>query len=528
MHSVCGVAPVGGACSEQGWKEISELAEELKPNRILIGACMPYAYIPRLRELGRTIGLNPALMDVVDVYTPAFPDEERDRDTVTRDVLSRMGEALARLEGVDPLPPPVQVNVARRALIVGGGLAGMTAAVAIADQGYDVVLVEETDALGGNAMRLHYTLEGNDPAKHMQELIENVESNPRIRVLRQSRVVFSDGNAGRFRSAIAGEEGAFTLEHGVTILATGGQESRIYDYGFKVNPRVISQLELEEKLATGALDLSKVGSVAMIQCWRSRDEERDYCSRICCGEALKNILFLKNKRPDLPIYVFYRDIMSYGFREEYYTKAREAGAIFIRYDLEHRPEVEYQGDKPVVTGIDQVIGRKIKLEPDLLVLSTGIEPGETESLQEVFGIEVDRNGFFKEAESKWRPVDFMKQGVFMCGLARAPGNMGEAIASAQAAAARALRVLNMKTIPRERVVATVRDSLCSLCLRCVEACPYGARRVDLEHERIIVEEILCQGCGSCAAVCPNSATVLRGYHDGSMMAVIDAALEESL
>jgi heterodisulfide reductase subunit A len=291
-----------------------------------------------------------------------------------------------------------------------------------------------------------------------------------------------------------------------------------------VHKSVLTQTQLEERIATGVLDTSQLASVAMIQCVESREEPRNYCSRVCCQGALKNILMLKRKNPDIRIYVFYRDMMSYGFHETFYTQARKAGAVFIRYDVDRKPQVRFDQGKPVITAPDPILGREVEVRADLLALSVGMEPNEPEELLEIFGVEVDKDGFYQEAESKWRPLDFMKQGVFMCGSAHAPKSMGEAIASAQAAAQRAMRILSAEKLIRERVVATVRHSLCSLCLSCVEACPYEARRMDMDLDRIVVDEILCQGCGSCAAVCPNSATVLDGFHDGQVMSVIDEAL----
>lgn len=526
LHSVVSVARVGSACTAQGWEEVGRLARELKPNRILLGACMPYAYVPRLKELGRAVGLNPALMDVVDIYTPSFPGGDEDPKRLERELYAVLATAVARLEGADPVPPPVTVNVTKAALVVGGGVSGMTAAKAIADHGYEVCLVEREEELGGMSMRLFSTLEGADPRKHMEDLIAQVEKHPNITVLKESRVALSEGSAGRFRTAIYTSRGPIRFEHGVTILASGGREAKVYDYGFKVHKSVMTQLRLEEALATGTLDVSELGRVVMIQCWRSREEERNYCSRVCCSQALKNVLALKARNPKLEIVVFYRDIMAYGFKEAYYTEARKAGAIFVRYDPERKPVVGFSGGKPVVTALDPVLGREVELHADLLVLSSGVEPADTDDLVEIFGVETNQDGFFQEAESKWRPVDFLKQGIYLCGLAHSPMNMGEAVASAQAAAQRALRILSVEAIARETVVAQVRDSLCSLCQRCVAACPYGARTVDLEHERILVDEILCQGCGSCAAVCPNSATVLSGYNDAPVMALIDAALEQ--
>nr|WP_321257340.1 FAD-dependent oxidoreductase [uncultured Pseudodesulfovibrio sp.] len=525
VHSVCKVVSVGSACTVEGWGDIEQAAIEFKPNRIIIGACMPYAYIPRLKELGKTIGLNPALMDVVDIYTPTF-GPETDARTAEKEIYASLSTAVARLQGVDPTPPPNMVDVERSALVVGGGLAGMTAAMSIADQGYGVCLVESEEELGGMAMRLHTQLDGSDPHKYMEELIAQVEKHPNIRVLKDSRVVLSRGSAGRFRSAIASPEGVFPLEHGVSILATGAHEAKVYESGLCVHKSVMTHFALEEQLATGQLDAGILSSVAMIQCWRKPGEDRTYCSKVCCPEMVKNVLALKERNPDLPIYVFYRDIMMPGFLETYYTQARKAGAIFIRYEQDEPPQVKFEEGKPVITAYDPILRENIVLRPDILSLSSGMEPNDMDDIQEVFGVEINEDGFYQEADFKWRPVDFLKQGVYACGTGLAPRRMGESVASAKAAAQRALRILNAETIARETVVASVRHSLCSLCQACVAACPYGARVLDMELGQIQVDEILCQGCGSCAAVCPNSATVLKGFHDGPMMSVIDAALEE--
>jgi len=526
VHSVCKVATVGSACTPQGWADIEAEAREFKPNRIIIGACMPYAYIPRLKELGRTIGLNPALMDVVDIYTPTFTGKDNGKDAADKEIYASLATAVARLQGVDPTPPPVMVDVARSALVVGGGLAGMTASMAIADQGYGVCLVEAEERLGGTAMKLHTQLDGSDPRQYMEELVAQVEKHPNIKVFRDSRVVLSRGTAGHFRSAIASPQGVFPLEHGVAILATGAQEAKVYESGLCVHKSVMTHMALEEQIATGQLDAGALSAVAMIQCWRGRGEERPYCSRVCCPEMVKNVLALKERNPHLPVFVFYRDIMMPGFLETYYTQARKAGAIFIRYDKDNPPQVAFEDGKPVITARDPILREDVVIRADILSLSSGMEPNDVEDLLEVFGVELDDNGFYREADYKWRPVDFLKQGIFACGTGLGPRRMGETVASAKAAAQRAMRILSAETIARETVVASVRHSLCSLCQACVAACPYGARMVDLEHGRIQVDEILCQGCGACAAVCPNSATVLKGFHDGPMMAVIDAALEE--
>ena len=535
LPSVCAVRRVGRSCTAEGWERIASLCEETEPNRLLIAACMPYAYIPKLRELGGRIGLNPTLMDVVDVYTPimgAPPEQDLAEDAAEaaarrreRDVYACVGMAVVKLLGADPTPAGEPMEVVRAALVVGGGLAGMTAALGIADHDYPVTLVESEEELGGFAKKLHTTLRGNDPAAFMADLADQVRRHPNVRVLTDARVALSTGRAGRFMSVLSTDERAEPFEHGATILATGGREAKVYRFGFLDKKTVMTHHELERRLALGEIDTAPLASVAMIQCWRGRTGDRNYCSRVCCAGALKNILALKEKRPDLPVYVFYRDMMSYGFSEQYFTKARKAGAIFIRYDPENEPRVEFDKEgRPVITALDPVLGRELEVHADLLSLSDGIEPNDASEIAEIFGVETTRHGFLQEAESKWRPVDALKQGVFVCGLARAPGNMEETIASAKAAAQRVVGVLAERRMVPAGVTAKVRTSLCSLCGRCIDVCPYGARAMSVEMDRVEVDELLCQGCGACAAACPNSASYLRGFEDNRLLSAIDSSL----
>jgi heterodisulfide reductase subunit A len=263
----------------------------------------------------------------------------------------------------------------------------------------------------------------------------------------------------------------------------------------------------------------------MIQCVDSREEPRNYCSRICCDTSLKDALCLKGQNPDIDIYIFYRDIMAYGFVESYYTQARKAGVIFIPYDVAEKPRVTVTDGSVQVTAPEPIIGQQIRLDADLVVLATGIVPTLPKDLAEAFGVSVDQDGFFQEAEPKWRPVDSIKEGVFACGLAHSPRNIAESIATARAASQRALRILCHEQMPSGKIVAEIHHSLCSLCEQCIDACPYGARTLDLDLEKVIVNPAMCQGCGSCATVCPNSAAVLVGYSDRQMLDVIDSAFE---
>jgi len=531
------VVCVNRACTQQGWEQIMDAARERNPNRVLIGACMPYAYVPRLHELGAALNLNPALMDVVDVASPLVR-AERDKgleenvgenmDRARSEVVSRLRMGAVKLLGADPSPLPPPQPVTPAALVVGGGLAGITAALGIADHGYHVTLVEEAEQLGGRAMLVRRTMEGEDPVKYMEGLIDQAAKHPNITVHTEARVVLSMGRAGRFLSVVATDEGSHAVEHGAVILATGAQESKIYDWGFRVHKSVLTHQELEQRLADGVLDVGGIDCVAMIQCWRYHEKELGYCSRVCCNQALKNALELKRRKPSMQVVVFYRDMMSYGFNEQYFTEARRQGVHFVRFEMDEHPEMRMEGGKTVVTARDPVLDRTVEVHADLLSVASGIEPNDTAELLELFGVENDEFGFFKEAEIKWRPVDFMKQGVFACGMARGPANMDESILSAKAAAQRAIRVLRERQLVSGSVVAEVRHSLCSLCGRCIEVCPYGARSLSQEMDKVLVDAVVCQGCGACAAVCPNSASILRGFTDIQVHSMIDAALDSAL
>jgi heterodisulfide reductase subunit A len=286
----------------------------------------------------------------------------------------------------------------------------------------------------------------------------------------------------------------------------------------------MTQRELEMKLAGGEIDAASLDAVTMIQCVDCREEPRNYCSRVCCAGTLKHARRLKELNPDLAVYVLYRDMMSYGFTETYFTQARREGVIFIQYDVDDKPVVEIADDGVAITTDEPILGRKVTIQADLLVLASGIAPNLPADLAEMYGATVDGDGFFSEADVKWRPVDALKEGVFACGLALAPGNIPESIASAKAAAGRALRILNHKTLPSGKTTAKVRAALCSACGQCIEICPYGARHLDEEAGTAVVNPVMCQGCGACATICPNGAAIVEGFTLGSMMAVIDAAV----
>jgi heterodisulfide reductase subunit A len=450
--------------------------------------------------------------------------ESTDKQFIYQGIISKLEMGLAKLKWANP-EGVATIPTTQRALVVGGGIAGMTAALAIADHGFEVDLVEQAQHLGGNLTWLQKSLEGYPTKPLFEENCALVEKHPRVTVRTESRVIYTGGEVGNFETTLEGPDNtAHTLKHGVTILATGGTEATTTSYGYETSPAIVTQKEFEQQLSDNSLDPQQLNSVVMIQCVDSREEPRNYCSRVCCANALKQALYLKEHHPEMSIYILYRDLMAYGFSETYYTQARKANVIFIQYRVDEKPVVQAAKDGVEVTVLEPIIGQHLKIKSDLLILATGIVPNLPQELVEMCGAAVDQDGFFREAESKWRPVDSLKEGVFACGLAHSPRNIAESITTAEAAAQRALRILARERVPAGKVVASVRHSLCSLCERCIDACPYGARTVDDDLERVRVNPAMCQGCGICAAVCPNSASILEGFKGQQMLEMIDVAV----
>jgi heterodisulfide reductase subunit A len=515
-------------CSAEGWEAMASQVAAGSPNRLLVGACQPCRFLKPLKALARRIGLPAQLIEVADLHPWTVADNGGPPPPATRAaLLADLAMAAARLRHADPESRPSR-PVVQRALVVGGGIAGMHAALAIGDMGFGVDLVEAGERLGGNLNWLHATLEGLATAPLLEESVQRVTRHPQIRVRTATRVAGGFGQVGAFISTLEDGDGRVeTVDHGAVILATGGDEAPTTEYGCGTSERICTQKELERRIGDDSLPIDRLDRVVMIQCVGSREEPRNYCSRVCCPSALKHALHLKGCRPEIAVYVLYRDMMSVGFAETHYTRARQAGVIFIPYTPARKPRVSASDPDGVTVEVwDPILGRLLSIRADLLVLATGVVPRLPEALRLAYGVQGDRDGFFLEAESKWRPVDSLKEGVFGCGLALAPQALEGAIASAQAAAQRALRILNRHLLPAGRLTAAVRESLCSLCQACVPACPYAARWLDREAGRIRINPAMCQGCGACAGACPNGAAVLVGASKPQMLDTIDAALAQ--
>jgi heterodisulfide reductase subunit A len=465
-------------------------------------------------------------VEVVDLRSLAFSGDGNGAGANKSAEIS-IATGLEKLKGRNPLATNA-VPVEKKALVLGGGIAGMTAALTISQAGYPVTLLEQGEKLGGQLQRIFHTVDGNDPRKLMANSVKRVEEDPRIEVLTEVKVVQSFGSLGRFHTVIEDKDGNERVEdHGIAIVATGANEAKVQEYCYGESETIMTQEEFEENLAQYQIPQERLNTVVMIQCVGSRNDNRPYCSRICCSAALKNAFKVLERNKAAKIYILCRDLMSYGFLEEYYTRARSEGVRFIPYTLEKKPEVALENGTPTVTFEDPILKKTIRIKTDSLVLSTGMVPSENGTVAELFSLERNEDGFFREADAKWRPVDFIREGVFVCGTAHSPRTISESITQAQCAAERALAVLSKEALVSARVVAEVKTSLCTLCETCLSVCPFEARFLDEIDNRIVVDQAACQACGACSVACPSGAAFVQGLEDKQTMAVIEATLEDA-
>jgi len=515
-------------CSTDSQEKMKQMIEEHDLNRVVVTSCSPRTHEPLFRNTCREAGLNEYLFEMANIRdqcTWVHMHEPEEATEKSRDLL-RMAVAKARL--LEPLEKG-SLEVNNDALVIGGGMAGMTAALNLADQGFQVHLVEKEPQLGGNFRHVR-TLPGDeDPQEKLAELIKKVEPHPGIELHLESALAAVEGSVGNFESTIAHNGTEKQVSHGVVIVATGAEEYKPTEYLYGQAPQVVTQRELEEKLAEDKLE---AGMVVMIQCVGSRDDDRPYCSRICCSEAVKNALKIKEAHPETHVYVLYRDIRTYGFREEDYTKAREKGIRFICFTEDNKPEVSRDNGTLQVSVLDDTLNVPLRMEPDLVVLSAGIVAREgAEELGKMLKVPLTQERFFLEAHMKLRPVDFATDGVFMCGLAHSPKCVDESIGQAGAAAAKAATILSREEIELEATISEVVDANCDGCAYCIDPCPYNSLTL-IEYMRdgaikktVERNEALCKGCGVCMATCPKQGIFVRSYNLEQIEAMVDAALE---
>ena len=510
-------------CSQDSQEKMKEIIKEERLNRVVVAACTPKTHEGIFMDTLEACGMNKYLFEMANIRNQDSWVHSDKPEKATEKARNLVRMAVARAATLNPLHEK-KITVNQRALIIGGGVAGMNAALGLADQGFEVFLLEKEAKLGGMANRLTTTIEGADVSEYLEELIRKVTSHSKIQVLTQSLIVGFSGFKGNFTTEILVGPGMYErkIDHGVVILATGAGEYRPKEFLYGRDERVVTQVELSDHLKkNGADDLNQV---VMIQCVGSRNDENPNCSRVCCQSAIKNALHIKELHPDAQIFILYRDIRTYGLYEDYYTEARKKRVLFFKYDPDEPPVAESSESGVMVTFKDHVLGRYLKVKTDLLALSAGMVAEDTEELASIVKLARNAEGHFMEAHVKLKPVDMATEGIFVCGTAHSPKFLSESISQSLAAASRATTFLSQDHLTLSAVTARVDTELCASCLVCVRSCPYQVPVIN-EDGVSEIDEALCHGCGVCAAECPAKAIELNWYEDNQILSKVEALLE---
>jgi heterodisulfide reductase subunit A-like polyferredoxin len=515
-------------CSQDSQDNMKEIIAEHKLNRIVVAACSPRTHEPLFQETIRDAGLNKYLFEMANIRDQNTWVHMADPDKATEKAKDLVRMAVAKAAFIEPLHQ-VDLPIKKSLVVVGGGAAGMEAALSAADQGLTVHLVEKEGVLGGIARQLNSTWRGESIKDYLENQVARINSHDGITVYMDSHVSNTTGSMGNFVTTVTtnGSGEQTVIEHGAAILATGGMEYKPKEYLYGDDPDVLTHLEMDAALRDGDDRIGKAKGVVFVQCVGSRNEENPYCSKVCCTHSLKSAIAVKSMDKRKRVYVVYRDIRSYGFREDLYKKARELGVIFIRYDLEKMPQLKRNSNKELeFTVIDHVLRQPVKINPDLVVLASGISPNANKNLFEKFKVPVNNEGFLVEAHAKLRPVDFASDGLFVAGLAHYPKPLEESIAQARASVARAMTILSRDSLKVGGVVAEVTPEKCAVCLTCVRGCPYDIPYIhDDGYAKIDASE--CHGCGACVGECPGKAIKLNHFTDEQIIAKTDALFEKA-
>ncbi|MDO9585038.1 MAG: FAD-dependent oxidoreductase, partial [Syntrophales bacterium] len=494
-------------CSQDTQEKIKNAVKEKGLNRVIVASCSPRTHEPMFQETIREAGLNKFLFEMANIRDQCSWVHMRQKAEATEKAKKLVRMAVANVRLNRPLSETA-VPVVQRGVVIGGGVAGMTSALQLAEQGFEVFLVEKEGRLGGNLWNLYDTIDGKDVQAFLSDLIARVSDNPMIHVLLNSLVVDFSGVRGNFATGVMTAPAMYyqKIEHGIAILATGAEEEKPDGYLYGEDDRVLTQLELEDRIHKGSWgQISNLSpEVVMIQCVGSRNEKHPSCSRTCCATAIKNALKLRKLNPSVKISILYRDIRTYGLMEPYYAEARRQGIMFFRYDPEEGPDVKREGEILTISFEDKILRERITLTPDLLILSSATIPRENKELANLLKVPRNAEGFFIEAHMKLRPVDFASDGIYMAGGSHAPKLITEAISQAGAAVARACTILSKENLLVGGIVAVVEGERCAACLTCVRVCPYDVPVINAKGEAEI-DIIKCKGCGTCAAECPARA-----------------------
>jgi heterodisulfide reductase subunit A len=510
------------SCSQDTQTQISATIKEHRLNRVVVTACTPKTHEPLFQETLINGGLNKYLFEMANIRNQCSWVHKNDMDKATEKSKDLLHMAVAKVALHEPLVEP-RMEINQAALVIGGGVAGMTAAQTLAAQGYKTFLVEKNERLGGQALSLSETWQSEPVGPFLDHLIADVTSDENIVVLLNASVDSADGFIGNFKTTIQSNGNRQVLEHGVTLIASGADEFKTDDYLYGQDQRVLTGLELQKKILNGD-GFDSCRTAVFVQCVGSRIPQRPYCSKVCCTQSLKSALSLKAKNPAMDIFILYRDLRSYGLREDLYREARDQGIKFIRYDNQKELAVRSAENGLQITFSDQVLRRQMVISGDLLVLASAVVAEKSNPLAQMYKVPQNDDGFFAEAHVKLRPNDFATDGVFVCGLAHAPKPIEESISQAQAAASRAVTVLSALEVSVSGTVAVVDPNCCSSCGVCVEICPYSAPQFIENTGKAEIQATLCKGCGLCVASCRSGAIHLKGFDTGQIMAQLKTCL----
>jgi heterodisulfide reductase subunit A len=522
------------SCATNCAQEITDTIKEKGLNRVVVAACSPRTLEPLFRDTLREAGINQYYFEMANIREHdswVHSKEPEDATQKARDII-RM--SVARSRHLKPLQE-FQLPVNKAALVVGGGIAGMTCALSIAAQGHEVHLVEKDTDLGGIARRIHSTLEGLDVQAYLHDLIARVYQHPLIHVYTGATIMDATGYVGNFVTKVKSERGDTEIKHGAAVIATGADEYKPAEYLYGQDGRVMTNLELEERIARRDERIINARTLVMVQCVGCRNEDRDYCSRVCCSQSVKNALKLKEISPEMDIYILYRDMRTYGFYEDYYREAADREVNFIRYEPDNKPQVEVteeDGRRILrVTVADPVLSQMLVIDADILALAAAIVPlSGNREISQLFKVSLGPDGFFKEAHVKLKPVDFAADGVFLCGMAHYPKHISETISQAYGAAGRVLTLLSRDSVTASGSVSEVAEKKCIGCGACTMACTYGAVELveTTQGKKARVNPVLCKGDGLCVANCPTGAISLQHFTDEELFSEVDAVFSDRI
>jgi heterodisulfide reductase subunit A2 len=520
------------SCATNCAKEITDTIKEKGLNRVVVAACSPRTLEPLFRDTLREAGINQYYYEMANIREHCSWVHSKEKEDATQKAKDIIRMSVARACHLEPLQE-FDLPVNKTALVVGGGIAGMTCALSIAGQGHEVHLVEKDADLGGIARKLHYTLEGLDVQAYLRDLVSKIYQHPLIHVSTDAAITEATGYVGNFVTKVKSEGRVREIKHGAAVIAIGADLYRPTEYLYGQDDRVMTHLELEEKIAGRDERVINSRNLVMIQCVGCRNEDRNYCSRICCSASVKNALKLKEIHPEMDVYILFRDMMTYGFREDYYREASNKDVKFIRYEPQDKPQVEAaeEDGRPVlrVTVTDYILGKKLQIDADAIALAAAVIPSAgTREVAGLFKVSLGPDDFFKEAHVKLRPVEFAADGVYLCGMAHYPKHMPETINQAYGAAGRVLTLLSHDTVIASGSVCEVDEKKCISCGACVSACAYGAIefRETRQGKKAAVNPVICKGDGLCNAVCPTGAISLKHFTDEELLSQIDAAAPE--